>query len=268
MTERDELEDELEALGELQRERLAARVGVWDRLAAGELSADEAQRERLTAGDTPQQVELGLALFRPFDEDDDRALAEMLVTTSREPKADNVTPLRRRWPIAAALAAAAALLLIWAWSRAPREREPNLVAQIDTRPLPSYELTRTGGIDLVRGEPDEAPRQFRSDTPFEWVLEPKQDIETSAIALFAVPRDSGSGRELQLGSALRISPHGVIVIAGRGEQLGLERGAWRIVIAVARDRALLPSVHQIAVPGPSADPQPWRTFEFELEIVE
>jgi hypothetical protein len=269
MTGPSDPDDEFVALGKLQRSRLAARADEWAGLATGELSPEQARALRRAAGDDPEDVELGVEIFRPFDEDDDQALADALLRepSLREQPEEPVQKKLIRWPFAAAvLLAAAAIALVWLWPRGP-DPETRLAA---VAPLPEYGIELTRGIEYVRGDeqPNE-PLRLAAEVEFEWVLRPVEDVGAAVVAnVFAYPAQ-GFGRQLELGDALQTANSGVVRIAGRGELLGLEPGKWTVVIVLAREGEHDPGDVFRLHPRIAATPEPgWHTTQIELEFVE
>jgi hypothetical protein len=260
MSERDELDAELEALGRLQRERLAGRVDAWDRVAKAERELDEVRRERLAAGDDTAQVELGAALFRPFDAQDDAALTEALLreTSTSDPQPSNVRALPRRYgwvvPVLVLAAVLVLVVLIGTLMRPGKQQIASL------EPPPTYTVELHGSVELVRNDPAPTQRpELAPTTEFAWVLRPEVTTQQVEVRVFAVPA-AGPVRVLELGDAIEPAPTGAVLIRGRGRDLGLEPGPWQIVIALAYERASLPDTPSDAQAG-------WRRVEIELEIL-
>lgn len=247
-------DDLLRRLAELARkeEDEQRRDRRWEALAAGELSAEEAEELRREAGDSVTAKAKHDA-FSPLGPDF-RARVVSAIRQERESAAEPeapappprvrdigdlrpATPPRRRGALrwAAAGLAAAALLAIALWPHG----QP---------PLPGYAARLTGGVETMRspGEPadpvatDGEATVFAAGNAFELVLTPAEPVTGRlTVATFVLSAD-GVPRPLALSA--EISEHGAVRLAGRVGSGGVDLppGPSELLVVVGRPGRLPP----------------------------
>ena len=275
----------------------------WEAVTRGELGVEEASARRRAAGD--DDVDRAGDYFRPFAANETTALVDGLLSSIDSPEqseADNVVPFQRPtveapapeaapapvkphdpgssrfwWIPGGMLATAAAAIVMW-WVWPPNEEVRGLgeeggtvIATADTS-LPGYVLETDGGLKQLRGDtegethPDDARHRYRRDTPFEWVLRPKSDIEeTIAVRGFAFVDGGSAGLPLQLDNLAKVAPTGAIRIAGKIAELNLEPGRYTIALAVGRAEALPTQASAVAT---SEDEAEWMVRRVDIVIEE
>ena len=172
------------------------------------------------------------------------------------------------------VAAAAAIVVWWVWPpndaiRGIHDDGPKVAV---VEPLPSYVLETEGGLKRVRGgdtggaEPAESSsHRYQRDTEFEWILRPESDHGGDvAVRGFAFVDLRTPGLPLAgLDELARVADSGAIRIAGRIDQLDLERGRYTIVLAVGRPADLPTQAAEVLEPAADAA---WQVRRIEIEI--
>lgn len=263
---------------ERDAEPVEGRASEWEAVARGELGVDEAAQLRRAAGDadvdrateyfrpfaaneTSALVDGLLASMGAEEEERDAAEPDNVVPFPRptvEPPAPAVVPVpaptkihdpgssKFWWIPGGMIAAAAAAIVMW-WVVPPSDDVRGLVDPLVVvrEPLPGYVLETDGGLKQLRGDtegepsPDDARHRYQRDTPFEWVLRPKADIEQVVdVRAFAFVDGGSAGLPLQLEGLATVADSGAIRIAGKIAQLNLEPGRYTIVLAVGAAKDL------------------------------
>lgn len=190
---------------------------VWLDLAHGRLSADEAAAA-MEGQEPAELVERSKALFLPPSvEDEERRLEALL-------QAHFPAPARRRVPRwvetgLLGLVAAAALVLVFEQLRPPPAFDEG------------YSIAMSPGYAEERGEPSATtgPRRYYEGQRIVIRLKPQGSVrEPVGVVAFA----SAEGRVTALEVEPEVNEHGVVVIAGTPEALGLSVGRWQLVVVV------------------------------------
>lgn len=248
----------LQQLGDVAREmdreegqRLDPR---WDRLSAGELSAEEERELRALAG-TPGAAGEAYEAFRPLGEDFRadllRAARETLKpVVPEQPKARILSfPPRRTAVFTAGLAAAAAILLAITLGLP----KPDAV--------PAYAAVLEGGVRATRAE-DEAPA-FVPGSRFEILLRPSTTVE-GPLALHAFLERSPGGELEPWDAPAEIAPSGAVLIRGTlGRELKASPGDWTLWLVIGRP-ASLPEAPD---PRTSSEGPGWRALRVNLQVL-
>lgn len=218
---------------------------VWLDLVHGRVSAEEAAA---ASAEPEALVERSRVLFAPPSaEDEERRLQALLQACFPE-------PARRRrpwWLVGVITAVAAGLLLLLVPLRRPAPFEGG------------YAVSVSGGMLEVRAEPSggaAAVERFREDQRIELRLRPREAVEGPIeVTAFA----TSDGRSLRLSVQPEINEHGVVVVAGRADALGLSAGRWTLTVVVGWADHLpdtLDEVHDDAE-------APYDAYAVEVEIV-
>jgi hypothetical protein len=188
---------------------------VWLDLAHGRLSADEAAAA-MEGLEPPELVERSKALFRPRSpEEEARRLEALLEAHFPAPARRRVLPPWVRATLASA-AAAAALVLLWP---APPAFEQG------------YAISMSPGLAEQRAAPTATTgvHRYSEGQRIEIRLKPQGTVKGEVgVVAFAL----AEGRVTPLEIEPEVKEHGVIVIAGTPEALGLSVGRWQIVVVV------------------------------------
>jgi hypothetical protein len=219
--------------------------GRWDRLSAGDLSAEEEEALRALAASSEEGREAYEA-FRPLGPDFQarvvKALREQRAAPEPAPATEppaRVLPFRSRvrrlggWLTAAA--AAALLILTF---RGPAALPP----------FPDYQAHPSGGVQTLRGGPDELGTLVPGSR-FALVLTPQTAVSGEVGVRCFLARDPGGApaatahpelRPLPVpGAALQKSPGGAVKIQGTvGREIVVPPGAWTLWAVVGRPRRL------------------------------
>jgi hypothetical protein len=204
----------------------------WDRLAAGELSADEVARLRDEAARSPEAA-AAWELFRPLEPELSREIVEQArrhlpATPQAIPTAVPLSWKPRRWRRAfvPALAAAALIVLLSPWRNGP--------------PLPPYDLRLEGAVRVERsGEPasPSGPATFAPGNRFELRLTPATSAGNDVEArVFVV--DGPRVELLQAPPPARSSDGALRIVGVVGQDVRLPDGAFHLLVAVGRPGSL------------------------------
>lgn len=228
------------ALARELRERERVRHESWEPVLLGHRSADEVARERLTAGDSPEEIELARALYEPpADAETERLFA--LMDTSKAGAAPAAAEPKPRGPLlrAAALAlafAAAALLMLWLHE----PQSPTEAPKLALAPLPEYHLELDDGLATQRGDPEGGPeRRYGANNSFSWIMRAHVKV-TEPLGVRICAR-SEQGAELVIDTehiTIEMPGSGNVRLSGPIAALGLEPGLWTIVVVVGYASAL------------------------------
>ncbi|HYH45619.1 MAG TPA: hypothetical protein VEG34_08025 [Thermoanaerobaculia bacterium] len=220
---------------EAEESRLDQR---WDRLSAGELTAEEeAELRALAAGS--EEGRAAYEAFRPLGPDfqarvvqELRALqaggaaAESAAAVADEEPRNRVLPFWRRRParlgwLSSAAAAAAAMILLFN----PLARPPA---------LPLYGALETeGGIERMRGEPAPDTLLLAPGSSCKLTVRPDTDVQGKLAARGFLER-GGELRRWDLPEPV-ITESGVVRIAGTvGREIDLGPGEWTLWLVVGR----------------------------------
>jgi len=216
--------------------------GRWDRLSAGDLSAEEEAALRTLAGASEEGREAYEA-FRPLGPDFQarvvKALREQRAAPETAPAAEphaRVLTFRSRvrrlggWLTAAAAAAAVLILTLRGPAALP--------------PLPDYQAHPSGGVQILRGGPDELGTLVPGSR-FDLVLTPQTAVSGEVGVRCFLARDPGGAPaataypELRPwpvpGAALQKRPGGAVRIHGTvGREIAVPPGAWTLWAVVGR----------------------------------
>lgn len=220
---------------------------VWLELAHGRISS-AAAAAAMEGREPAELVERSAVLFEPPSAEAEARRLEALL------RAHFPAPARRRrvprWVQAGVVAlAAAGLVLVLVPTRAPR---------FDA----GYGLALSPGHLEERDDPGRAEgiTRYREGQRIELRLRPRATVEeeVSAVA-FAV----AAGRGTRLRAEPEVNAHGVVVIAGTPEALGLAVGRWRLVVVVGPPERL-PAAYEDVQTDAEA---PYDVVEGAVEIV-
>jgi len=236
---------------------------VWDRLAKGELPAEEHARLRERASADPEIAQLYEA-FRPLDGSVKATIAARAEASLRRPR---VVRLRRVALVAGPLAAAAVLLLVL---RLPRPRSGDVLAAV-----PEYSLDLTGGDRTTRsGEPMPAPApgtavDLHRGSHLEIVLRPATAVkQTVAVHAFLVQGDVARPWDVPM----ERSADGAVRVSGQaGSLLGVPPGSWDLVFTVSSAGAAAPEPADVAraARGEAAGgAHPWRLLDARVHLLD
>jgi hypothetical protein len=229
-------DDVLRELGQIARDERVdgERDPRWQRLASGELSAEEDAALRRAAEADPELAELYEA-YRPLGADVKATIAARVTPlVARADVARTGVVRRGPWRVAALVAiplAAAAAVAIWL---STSRRDDAKVAVVES-PAPDYALTVTGGDRVLRGSsalsPD-APAELRADSRLEIVLRPSGAV-TSPPIVRAFLVQNGESRAWD--PPMQRSADGAARVAGAaGDLLGGGAGTFDLVFAIGR----------------------------------
>jgi hypothetical protein len=221
-------DDVLSALGELARDDERDQVAAVGRTASAGTAAVEHE-------EAEQDAELVRTLLEPIsdrrtDEIADAAVAAFGSARARPSHVDTrgLGFLRNRRAVgivtALALAAGVAFLLL------PREDDRRDTLARDAGPLPSYELTVSGGRAQLRSEPTDVPR-LSSGAALVATLRPSTAVKGPVEARAFLVQD---GRAQRLDLAVTIAQDGAVRLTGTIERLPFSAGAAEIVVTVTR----------------------------------
>jgi hypothetical protein len=263
VTEADPIDDQIRALAAHARRR-AEQDAAWEGVSRGDRAAEDVARERLAAGDDPEEVERAKELYRPFDEEEDAALVEAVrrelgrggggaeAIDAKQAEApgspDEGEPGSskaaandgRGYALLGLLAAAVAVVVVWRFWPTPDatspQSEPTVVAQAA---LPAYELEADSGLLDQRGDDGPAAKvlRYRSDTPLSWIMRPQVRAEGEVVARMVARRDGQTGVQPMRPELVEVR-NGTVRIEGHARDLGLSAGAWTIAIVVGRPGAV------------------------------
>ena len=255
---------------EQKRRRLDDR---WDRLAAGELSADEFAELREQAEQSPEAAE-ALAAFEPLGDDFAARTAAAIraerdVARTPEPDLAAVLPFEpkpratrgrgRLWLGALAAAAVIAVVAVG----------PMLRRGADG-PLPDYAVELSGGNSEVRGEapPSEEALVLTRGAPFELIVRPATPTaEPLVLRCFFVPENGGAARPFPACDSAERSPQGSFRVHGVvGEEILLKDGTWDLWTVVGRAGSLPPALAPTATGTTRGDGWTSRRASRELRI--
>jgi hypothetical protein len=221
----------------------------WDRLSAGGLSAEEQAALRALA-ETSEDARGAYEAFRPLGPEFQARVMKALRDQSAPvmPEADvvapaipaepppRVLPFRRRalrlggW-LAAAAPIAAVLLLMF--------RGPGALP-----PLPDYEPKPSGGVQAMRGAPEELGTLVPGST-FDLVLQPLTAVSGEVAVRCFLARGARDAPDTELrplpvpGAAIRHGSSGALRIHGTvGREIKIPRGEWTLWAVVGRPREL------------------------------
>lgn len=218
---------------------------VWDRLAAGELSAAE-EAELTGLAETSEDARLAYEAFRPLDADFHARVVDAIEAQTGEalpasqPRSTSETPASladrwrklfgnlfsfERWMLPAGLAATAAATALLVLIQGSVSRPPA---------LPGYDAELTGGLATLRsGEPAEGEVPvFVPGNHFELVLRPRTAVAGRIAARCFLARD---GEFETWDVATRIFDTGTVQIAGEiGRDLVIAPGDWTLWAVVGR----------------------------------
>ncbi|HEX3531769.1 MAG TPA: hypothetical protein VH988_32310 [Thermoanaerobaculia bacterium] len=200
--------------------------GRWDRLSAGDLSAEEEAALRAEAA-TSEEGRAAYEAFRPLGPEFQARVVQAL----RDRSAGRVLPFRRRarqlggWLVGVA-AAAAVLVLVF--------RGPGALP-----PLPGYTLVPSGGVQSLRGERPNAFGTLVPGSTFDLVLQPETAVSGPVEARYFLER----GGELRPWpvpkGAMQSSGDGVLKVHGMvGGAIVIPPGDWTLWAVVGRPRSL------------------------------
>lgn len=221
----------------------------WVQVARGEREPEAVAEIREQAGDSAEQIARDQALFRPLDEAELDALAELMPMPGEAAPGASEAPSetapvlhfpgqRKRgfWILGALLAAAAALAVWWGIQQVSDPSVPRIAAN---EALPEYVLETDGGLRTKRGDtPSDERLHYRADTAFRWTLAPADEVEAPIeLKVFAFA-EHGPGRVLELAKLTTISEVGGVALRGQAAALGLPPGHWTVVLVVGRPSAL------------------------------
>jgi hypothetical protein len=239
-------DDLLRELGNLAREREAEerrRLGEeWDRLAAGELTAEEESALAERAARSPEAAE-ALAAFRPLGEDFHARVAGALrEQRKRETAQPAVTPAPpapapappltfRRRP--ARLRAA-----VWAAGLAAA----GLAGILLTRPgppLPFY-VSELGGGDRPERAETGVPPVYAPGSRFQLVLRPATAVQGEVeVRCVIAPRPDAAARDWRPCSHAERDSSGALRVAGTvGADVPFQPGDWTLWVIVTRAGSL------------------------------
>jgi hypothetical protein len=211
----------------------------WDRLSAGDLSAEEAAALRVLA-ETSEEGREAYESFRPLGPEFQARVVKALREQSAaavpaEPPA-RVLPFRRParrlsgWLVAAA-SIAAALFLVF--------RGPGALP-----PLPGYQAHPSGGVQATRGVTDPLGT-LAPGSSFDLVLTPQTAVSGEvAVRCFLAP-GTRDARDAELrpwpvpDTAVQKSRDGAVKIHGSvGREIAIPPGEWTLWAVIGRPRQL------------------------------
>jgi hypothetical protein len=206
----------------------------WDRLSAGDLSAEEEAALRAEAA-TSEEGRVAYEAFRPLDPEFQARMVQALkdqraaATSKPAPAAPaSVLPFRRRarqlggWLVGVAAAAAILVLML---------RGPGSLP-----PLPGYTLVPSGGVQALRGGQPNAFGTLVPGSKFDLVLRPETAVSGPVEARYFLAR----GGELRPWPVpIHSYDDGVLRIHGTvGSEIVIPPGGWTLWAVVGRPRAL------------------------------
>lgn len=205
---------------------LASLPAVWEELAHGRVSTDDALR-RASGLEAAELAERTARMLVPPTTAQSRARLQALLDQHVPVASAPAAPSRsRRWlpGVVAMVAVAAAVVLL-------------VVPRL--RPAPSeafeagYELELGRSLASERDAPavsaGEVPR-FRVDRALELTLRPAHRVtEAVDVRIFAT---DGGGRTIVLPVEAKTSARGVVTVLGRPDAWGLTPGRWRLTVLV------------------------------------
>lgn len=243
----------LRELAQVAREEQGEPEGLdgrWDRLSAGELSADEEAELRALAEGSPQAREAYEA-FRPLGAD----FQERIVQAVRaEPEAPpgRVLPFRRLASLKLWLPAAAAAAIAFA-----------LLRPASPPPLPGYAIALSGGIRETRGEP--APR-FAAGRRFEILLRPETAVAGKLEARCCFLERGPEWQAVPVPA--ETAPGGAVRFRGT-LPAGIAAGDWTVWALVGRPGALPDEAGLREAPSRPGKPihdRDWAALNISLKI--
>jgi cellulose synthase operon protein C len=264
-----EVEDPVELVAGLAREKDLMTDPRWEALAAGTISASD-RAELAALAERSEAARLAFEAFQPSDEklSDDAAegYAQKLArgVPEKAPSPANVVPLRRsrRGPalLAAACLAAAAGVSIFV------RRQPDLA------PIAEYEITPSGGEVDNRSSPSSAGPSVRLGPRSRLVLtlKPRVDVAGDVDVTAALVREGEVRRwdpptkEISKGSgAVRL------IAPWDAAFKGVPPGGWDLVVAVGRPEALPRAEDLAAVKSPpEAGKRPFQILHQRITLYE
>jgi hypothetical protein len=233
-----------------ERDRLGEH---WDRLSSGELSPEEEAELRALA-ETSEEAREAWEAFRPLGPDFHASVVQAIREQALAPKPPaNLLPFPRRatrlagWSTVAAAVAAAVLVLLL--------RPP--------APLPEYELSLSGGVSEMRGEPAEEVLELAPGDRFEIILEPQtaasRGKRLESRCFLARSQDL---RLLEIQS--QSDPRGAVKMAGAIPR-DLRPGTWTLW-ALAGRRGKLPEPADLLSAKAPVRQRDWVALPQEIHI--
>jgi len=198
----------------------------WDRLSAGDLSAEEEAALRAEAA-ASEEGRAAYEAFRPLGPE----FQARVVQTLRNRSARRVVPFRRRaeqlggWLVGMAAAAAVLFLML---------RSPGSLP-----PLPEYTAVPSGGVQTLRGAPPQALGTLLPGSTFDLILRPGTAVSGPVEARYFLAR-GGEVRPWPVPKgAMQSSGDGVLRIHGMvGGAIVIPPGGWTLWAVVGRPRSL------------------------------
>jgi hypothetical protein len=219
---------------EAERARLDDR---WDRLSAGDLTAEEEAELRALAAES-EEGRAAYEAFRPLGPDFQARVVQALqaqkaaetpappAAVGEEPPAGPTRKIlsfprgrARRISGWSAVAAAAAAVLVVVLHRPPP-------------PLPGYRVELVGGYPAQRGPAAPPPAVFALGSPFELTLRPDTAV-VGKVAVLGCLEGGGTSRPWK--APLTITDERLVKVAGTvGPEVALAPGDWTLRFAVGR----------------------------------
>lgn len=249
-------DDDVTALVGHLRDHLAERESAWLEVLHGDRSIADVSQSRRDAGDDEAEIAAASALFAPVDSEEEAELVSALLDASATRRRTRPSA-HRRW-LTPTLGLAAAVVL--AWALAPTPASP-----VASAPPPAYgELETDGGLLVLRSDDAPVPTRvtYRPGSPFQWVLRPKGEHAAGMGARAFVSSAGSPPRRLAIEP--EVDTGGAVRFHGQIDALGLEAGAWVVVIVVGPVDTL-PTDARDAVALDGGGPWIVRRLELELE---
>lgn len=206
----------------------------WQDVALGQRDLDEVAASRAAAGDDAESIERAKALFRPYDDLEQRRLVDALLTESGKPHAtEPAANDAARFPWAAALGlvavAVAILVVVFAGPGGSTDSSPRVAE------LPAYVIETDGGLAKTRSTPppEHGPVHYAPTNEFEWIIRPAHDIAGPLPAVRVIARDV-HGRVTPLSPTILVADSGALRLTGTIAELGLGPGEWTIEVVLLR----------------------------------
>lgn len=254
-------DDLLRQIGQHAREGAppaAADDPVWQRLARGELTADEDADLRKRAAADPELALLYEA-FRPLDASLKKRITAQ-ATEALAPRA-RVLSWRRAAVIVAPLAAAAVIALVLVRRPPSEDGAPS---------LPAYLMDFQGGDRTTRSaEPaPSGPAELHRGSHVEMVLRPATAVNRPVtVRAFAVQGDAVRALELPT----ERSSDGAIRIQGEAGTLfhGVPAGRWDVALVVSAEGAVAPQPSEVAsaLRG-DGTPHAWQLVHSRIDLLD